>query len=97
MEASDVFIVKWPNSKLPWEFYRNMLPDVPLVLCHSCNHFFHEEDWEFEVMKKNACAFCRTEVDSNLGNGSVSHFPPPSEAPAGAPVRQNDTQALRFD
>ena len=36
-----------------------MLPDVPIVLCHSCNHFFHEEDWEFAIMTKGCCPFCR--------------------------------------
>ena len=46
MSASDVYVVQWPTASKPVEFYRNMLPDVPVVLCHSCNHFFHEEDWE---------------------------------------------------
>lgn len=46
MDKNDVYIVQWPSPGVPWEFYRNMLPDVPVVLCHESNHFFHEEDWE---------------------------------------------------
>ena len=42
------------------------------MLCKRCNHFFHEEDWEFAVMQKGACPFCAAHVESNYGNGSVS-------------------------
>lgn len=41
---------------------------------HACNHFFHEEDWEFAVMSKEACPFCRAEVKS-ADAGSVATFP----------------------
>jgi len=95
MEQSDVYVVSWPNSKMPYEFYRNMLPDVPLVLCHACNHFFHEEDWEFSVMQKNACPFCRAQVDANSGNGCAVFFP--EEAPPPAPMRANDAGTLHFE
>ena len=72
-----------------------MLPDVPLVLCHSCNHFFHEEDWELAVMQKGACPFCRTPADPNMGTGCASYFP--EEAPPPAPVRAGDADTIRFD
>jgi len=78
MEKNDIFIVKWPSPSLPWEFYRNMLPDVPVVLCHECNHFFHEEDWELAVMQKKQCPFCTVQTDGS-SNGCVAHFPPESE------------------
>ena len=29
MERSDVYVIKPAAPQLPWEFYRNMLPDVP--------------------------------------------------------------------
>ena len=74
MEPSDIYICQWPTAARPWEFYRNMLPDVPVTLCHACNHFYHEEDWELAVMSKGQCPFCRapaTEVDA----GSAATFP----------------------
>jgi len=48
------------------------MPDVPVVMCNSCNHFFHEEDWEFAVMQKKACPYCGSPIDSSYGSGSVS-------------------------
>ena len=63
-----------------------MLPDVPLVLCHGCNHFFHEEDWELALMQKNECPFCRAPVDPNHGNGCALFVP--EDAPAPAPPKR---------
>jgi len=75
MDKSDVFLVQWPSPALPCEFYRNMLPDVPVVLCHECNHFFHEEDWELAVMQKKQCPFCQAHTDGS-SSGCTTHFPP---------------------
>lgn len=96
MERGDVFVLKPAAPQLPWEFYRNMLPDVPLVLCHGCNHFFHEEDWELTLMQKNECPFCRTPVDPNHGNGSALYVPEDAPAPV-APKRLERVDTLRFD
>ena len=52
MDKNDVFVLRGPSQSVPTEYYRNMMPDVPIVLCTECNHFFHEEDWEFAVMQK---------------------------------------------
>eukprot|EP00965_Chrysotila_dentata_P194760 6176569-Pleurochrysis_carterae.AAC.1 len=71
MERSEVYVLSWPQRSVPKEFYRNMIPDVPVVLCHSCNHFFHEEDWEFAVMQKGACPFCAEKIDASYGSGAV--------------------------
>lgn len=74
MDKGDIFIVQWPCSSLPYEFYRNMMPDVPVVLCHGCNHFFHEEDWELAAMQKKVCPFCTCHADGST-NGCAAHFP----------------------
>ena len=96
LEQSDVYVVQWPNSKLPWEFYRNMLPDVPLVLCHGCNHFFHEEDWEVALMQEDVCPFCRMTVKPSQANGAATHFP--EDAPAlVAPKLPERIETMRFD
>jgi hypothetical protein len=158
MERSDVYVIKPAAPQLPWEFYRNMLPDVPqqgknawlaarypphrssgltwllvatnwakeasprcvgakeklrrrpgacarspplvtqvpLVLCHGCNHFFHEEDWELALMQKDACPFCRTSVDPNHGNGCALYVPEDTPAPV-APKRLERVDTLHFD
>ena len=75
MEASDVFVVQWGTNAKPTEYYRNMLPEVPIVLCHSCNHFFHEEDWESSTMSKGVCPFCRSPA-AGADAGSAVSFPP---------------------
>ena len=75
MEKADVFVVKWPSPAVPLEFYRNMLPDVPVVLCHECNHFFHEEDWELSVMQKKGCPFCTSTSDGS-STGCATYWPP---------------------
>eukprot|EP01065_Artemidia_motanka_P014262 TRINITY_DN1821_c0_g1_i1.p1 TRINITY_DN1821_c0_g1~~TRINITY_DN1821_c0_g1_i1.p1 ORF type:complete len:1247 (+),score=460.03 TRINITY_DN1821_c0_g1_i1:89-3829(+) len=43
---------------LRMRFYRNVVPDLPMVLCANCNHFFHDEDYEFEALKRGGCPFC---------------------------------------
>ena len=96
MEKGDVFVVQPPDPQLPWEFYRNMLPDVPLVLCHGCNHFFHEEDWEVALMQEDVCPFCRMTVKPSLANGAATHFP--EDAPAlVAPKLPERIETMRFD
>ena len=53
---------KEQEDKLPDDlkvrFYRNIVPDLPVTLCSHCNHFFMEEDYEFESLKKGGCPFC---------------------------------------
>jgi len=75
MEAADVYVLQWPTQGKPLEFYRNMLPDVPVVCCHNCNHFFHEEDWELAIMSKGQCPFCRCKVPDGNDGGSAVNFP----------------------
>jgi intraflagellar transport protein 122 len=85
MDASEVYVVQWGTSARPTEYYRNMLPDVPVVLCHNCNHFFHEEDWEFATMSKGVCPFCRSSADG-ADAGTVASFPPARGAGAATPT-----------
>ena len=90
MEASDVFVVQWGTNAKPTEYYRNMLPEVPIVLCHSCNHFFHEDDWESSTMSKGVCPFCRSPA-ANADSGSAVSFPPAKGAP------QQGVQSMKID
>ena len=60
MRRSDVYIQRWSGVSSVW--YASVIPDVSVVMCEACQHFFHEEDYEFEVLKKRQCPFCRTPV-----------------------------------
>merc|ERR1719155_207430 len=59
MRKGEVYIQKWPSPDVSWTFYRSMIPDIAIVQCEACNHFFHEEEWEFLMLTKKACPFCR--------------------------------------
>lgn len=63
MKRTEVFIVK-PSASLPVKYYRNLIPEVPISMCKSCFHFFHEEDFEQAVLQKKQCPFCRCKIDS---------------------------------
>jgi intraflagellar transport protein 122 len=61
LNKDEVFIYRWPSPGLRNQYFRLMLPDVPVILCESCNHLFHEEDFEFAVLQNLSCPFCRAE------------------------------------
>ncbi|KAJ1630941.1 hypothetical protein T492DRAFT_870791 [Pavlovales sp. CCMP2436] len=55
----EVFVHKWPGG-VPWSWFKNMVPEISLAQCGSCNHFFHDEEWEAAVLAKEECPFCRS-------------------------------------
>jgi|Transcript_6974 intraflagellar transport protein 122 len=57
-KRDEIYVVKWPGNLIKPKFYRNMIPDVSVALCQECNHFFHDEDFEFETLKRGGCPFC---------------------------------------
>ncbi len=61
MNKEDVFIVNWKVPLMKNRFFININPSVPVVQCQHCNMFFHEEDFEFEVLKEGCCPFCRAD------------------------------------
>ena len=63
MRRADVFVRSYPCAALAPRFFRNVIPEVPIAMCGACGHFFHEEDFEFAVLQKRACPFCRTAVE----------------------------------
>jgi intraflagellar transport protein 122 len=58
LRKGDVFVCRWPGPA-PCTWWRNMVPEIPIAQCGACNHFFHQEEWEFAVLSKGACPFCR--------------------------------------
>eukprot|EP01116_Phalansterium_solitarium_P016577 TRINITY_DN3872_c0_g3_i3.p1 TRINITY_DN3872_c0_g3~~TRINITY_DN3872_c0_g3_i3.p1 ORF type:complete len:1186 (+),score=383.77 TRINITY_DN3872_c0_g3_i3:201-3758(+) len=59
LKKTEVFIKRWPSPSLKTQYYRSMVPQIPVILCPSCNHFFHEEDYEIASIQKKRCPVCR--------------------------------------
>ncbi|KAL3792162.1 hypothetical protein HJC23_009626, partial [Cyclotella cryptica] len=43
-------------------FFKNLLPEIGIALCPQCDHFFHEEDFEFAVLRDSGCPFCQCNI-----------------------------------
>ena len=61
MPRSQVVILKWAPP-LRYQFYRNLMPDIILDTCDSCNRIFYADDLELQYLQKQACPFCRKAV-----------------------------------
>ena len=87
MSCNDVFVCSWPTQGRAAEYYRNMMPDVPIALCHHCNQFFHEEDYELAMITKKRCPFCRAPApeDGGFDSGSSAYYPSERAAPKDRP------------
>ncbi len=66
LKKTEVFIRKWVSPSTPTQYYRLMVPEIPVVLCSSCNHFFHEDDYEIASIQKRRCPLCRVSSDLTL-------------------------------
>ncbi len=62
MNKSEVFVVRYNTRALATRYYRSVIPGLPITFCAHCKHFFHEEDFEFHVLQKQQCPFCRVHV-----------------------------------
>uniref|UniRef100_A0A7S1G6F9 UBP34/UBP24/USP9X/USP9Y-like ARM repeat region domain-containing protein n=1 Tax=Bicosoecida sp. CB-2014 TaxID=1486930 RepID=A0A7S1G6F9_9STRA len=63
LSSSEVFVQRWegvPGQRA--RFYKSMIPDLGIAMCRSCQHFFHQEDFEFAVLQKGHCPFCRADA-----------------------------------
>lgn len=69
MREEEVFVRHLPAAVAPYEFYRSVIPDLAIKLCETCQHFFHEEDYEFHVLQYKCCPFCRTPVVGAMAEG----------------------------
>ncbi|KAL1456373.1 hypothetical protein WDU94_001105, partial [Cyamophila willieti] len=58
MEPGTVVVCKWPPP-LQYRYYRNLLPEFPVVSCESCFRMYHKEDYEMEKIQRGVCPFCR--------------------------------------
>ncbi len=53
------------------QYYKNMIPEIGIAVCRSCNNFFHEEDFEYECLKQDGCPFCRSSESDSVSPNSI--------------------------
>ena len=55
IQRDEVFVVRHPVAGRRATFYRNMTPEMPVLLCSGCDAFAHEEDFQFHALQKLRC------------------------------------------
>jgi len=63
MKKHEVFARPWPTGRTGHQYFKSMIPDIPIASCSHCRHFFHQEDFEFHVSQKKSCPFCRAHIE----------------------------------
>lgn len=61
LKLEDVFVEDLTKycRKFPRRYYKNVVPDIPLIQCESCSKIFLLDEYEFAFLEKNCCPFCR--------------------------------------
>ena len=78
MEPGEIIVAKW-SPPLRFQYFRNLLPDMSVTKCETCNKMFHTDDYELQLLQKGHCPFCRapahfasnTKSNSAGGSGGV--------------------------
>ncbi|KAJ3215015.1 hypothetical protein HDU67_000968 [Dinochytrium kinnereticum] len=52
MSPRQVFIRDWGKKCIRKQFFRLTSPDIALVLCPSCKHFFLDDEWNYQYLQK---------------------------------------------
>lgn len=61
LRSSEVFIAS-PPEPLRKVFYKNLVPEMSIIMCPSCHKFFLE-DFESHILQDSKCSFCRNKLD----------------------------------
>jgi len=96
MKREEVFVRRWTThtKALRATYYRSVIPDLPIVLCQHCNHFFFEEDYEFFVLQRQpggrpaGCPFCRTPVVLEPATHAIDEQPDEGVGSVAQPVKK---------
>ncbi|BFZ08413.1 hypothetical protein BsWGS_11452 [Bradybaena similaris] len=62
LSRSEVYVLKW-SRPLRYQFFKTLLPDVPVTFCSTCNKLFHTDDFEQQYLQRGHCPFCRSKYD----------------------------------
>ena len=81
MEPGEVIVAKWGPPPLRYQFFRNLMPDMAITKCETCNKMFHTDDYELQLLQKGHCPFCRTppahfnvqSESTNVGSAAVTN------------------------
>ena len=69
MQPGEVIVAKW-QSPLRYQYFRNLLPDMSVTKCETCNKMFHTDDYELQLLQKGHCPFCRAPAPFASNGGS---------------------------
>ena len=53
-----VFDMSSVCESLPKKYYRLMIPELDLVMCKACGHFFIQDEYDLVFLESEACPFC---------------------------------------
>jgi intraflagellar transport protein 122 len=56
MKKHTVFVRRWGDR---YEYFKNVIGEMPVIMCEKCQHFFSEEDFESHALVHSNCPFCR--------------------------------------
>lgn len=64
LKYEEVFIVDRTDvsPQYPRKYFRNMVPDVAIIMCDNCYKFFLQDEYEFAYLEKECCPFCRAKT-----------------------------------
>ena len=66
LKKTEVFARNWESPSVKTQYFKLMVPEIPVVLCPSCGHFFHEDDYEIASIQKRRCPLCRYSSENIL-------------------------------
>lgn len=69
LDGACVLICKW-NAPLKYQYFRNLLPDLHILMCEFCFKCYHVDDFELQLLQNGHCPFCRKSPNEN-GNANL--------------------------
>lgn len=69
IDRADVFTLYCSKTNAQ-RYYKNMIPDIGIAVCHNCSQFFHEEEFEYHYLQKGGCPICKTELITKVSCSS---------------------------
>ena len=64
LNRSEIFMCKPLQDFEKTRFFKNMIPEISIVMSSACNLFFHEEEFDFFYLREQHCPFSRAELSS---------------------------------
>ncbi|KAJ3071027.1 hypothetical protein HDU98_005913 [Podochytrium sp. JEL0797] len=65
LQSRDVFVQDWGKVCLGKKYFKVSHADASIMMCPHCQHFFMDDEWNYQYLQEGACHFCRSKVESN--------------------------------